>query len=532
MVATYATLAAYFLGPLAFFILVYRFNSHPLNKFPGPAVARFTDGYAAFHAAQRRLHLATYRDHLKYGPVVRQGPNRLVFNTVTALHDIYLSQRVTKSKVYLQSLLSTRRPSMFNALDRAEHSHKRRVVGQLITERSMRLFEPTMALQIDVFLRQLLASSQKDEVVNMTTRCQRLGADVVGLLAFGYELNTQTEDTNKIIPAAMKSTSYRISLYMAWPNISFVDLVIYWLGRKRISKFYRELRKMIGRRMSMPKDSAHDLYAVASGDVTPSGDKGLQDTDLWSEAAFFVMAGGMTVSTLMSAVFFYLTRHPDVYVRLATEIRTTFTSGRAITGGSQLSACKYLRAVIDETMRVAPPTTATPWREDDVYSATPPRSDGPWVVDGHVIPRGVAVGVSPYSVLHNEAYFPEPFAFRPERWLDAEDDKDGGFSKEARATMRRAFVPFALGDRACAGKAMAYLETSLTIAKTLWYFDFETAPTSAGRVGGGTPGSTDGRDRVDEYQLYDIFTADHDGPNVVLKPRARFMDELKLTSDA
>ncbi|KAI1073671.1 cytochrome P450 [Whalleya microplaca] len=341
---------------------------------------------------------------------------------------------------------------MFNALDRAEHSHKRRVVGQLITERSMRFFEPTMALQIDVFLRQLLTSSQKDEVVNTTTRCQRLAADVVGLLAFVYELNTQTEDTNKIIPAAMKSASYRISLYMAWPAISFVDPVVRWLGRKQLPKFHQALKKMIGRRMGMPKDSGHDLYAVASGDVTVSGHKGLQGTNLWSEVSFFVMAGGMTVSTLMSAVFFYLSRHPDVYARLAAEVRTTFTSGGAIASGQQLSSCRYLRGVIDETMRVAPQTTATPWREDDVYLAMPPRSHGPWVVDGHVIPRGVAVGVSPYSVLHNEAYFPEPFAFRPERWLDAGDDEDGGFDEEAQATMRRAFVPFALGDRACVAR--------------------------------------------------------------------------------
>lgn len=447
---------------------------------------------------------------------------------------------MTKSKVYLQSLLSTRTPSMFNALDRAVHSHKRRVVGQLITERSMRSFEPIMIPQIDLFLRQLLACSQKDEVVNMTTRCQRLGADVVGLLAFGYELNTQTEDTNTIIPAAMKASSYRISLYMAWPAISFIDPVVRWLGRKRIPKFYQALRKMIGRRMSMPKDATHDLYAVASGDVTPSGEKGLQGTDLWSEASFFVMAGGMTVSTLMSAVFFYLSRHPDVYARLAAEIRTTFTSGRAIASGPQLSSCGYLRAVIDETMRVAPPTTATPWREDDVYSATtPPRSDGPLVVDGHVIPRGTAVGVSLYSLLHNEAYFADPFAFRPERWLDADADADaeqgktdgGSGEEDPRATMmRRAFAPFALGDRACAGKAMAYLETSLTVAKTLWYFDLETAPGDAGRVGGGTPGSRGGRGRVDEYQLYDVFTADHDGPNVVLRPRAQFADELQLES--
>ncbi|KAI0017345.1 cytochrome P450 [Xylariomycetidae sp. FL0641] len=449
-VASFTSVVAYFIGPLALLIFLYSYSSHPLNKFPGPAVARVTDGYAGFHAARKRLHLATYQDHVKYGPVVRQGPDRLVFNTVTALHDIYLNQRVTKSKIYLQSLLSTPTPSMFNALDRAVHSHKRRVAN-----------------------------------------------------------------------------SYRINLYMTWPATRLLDPAVRWLGRKRSPKFFNVLRTMIGRRMSLSKDAAHDLYAVASGDVTPSGDTGLQATELWSEASFFVMAGGTTVATLMSAVFFCLSRHPAAYARLAAEVRAVFPSGRAIAGGPQLGACRYLRAVIDETMRVAPPTTATPWREDDIYSAAPPAAVAdaqPFVVDGHVVPRGTAVGVSLYSLMHNEAYFPEPFAFRPERWLD--DEKDGGFDEETRATMRRAFAPFALGDRGCAGKAMAYLETSLVIAKTLWYFDFETAPGPAGKVGGGTPGSTDGRHRPDEYQLYDIFTADHDGPNLVFKPRAGFVDEL------
>ncbi|KAI8632409.1 cytochrome P450 [Xylariaceae sp. FL1651] len=447
--ATYTSLATYFLGPLAFFIIVHRLTSHPLNKFPGPAVARVTDGYAGYHAARRQLHLATYRDHERYGPVVRQGPDRLVFNTLTALHDIYLNQRVTKSKIYLQSLLSTPTPSMFNALDRAVHSHKR---------------------------------------------------------------------------------SYRISLYMAWPTIRLIDPVFRWIGRKKSPKWY-VLRSMIGQRMSMPRDAAYDLYAVASGDITPSGDRGLQGTELWSEASFFVMAGGTTVATLMSAIFFYLSRHADVYTRLADEIRTTFSSGQAIKGGSQLSSCKYLRAVIDETMRVSPPTTATPWREEDIYSAAPAPSDGsPFLVDGHAIPRGTAVGVSLYSLMHNAAYFPEPFAFRPERWLDSDDGGcDGAFDGATRATMRRALAPFALGDRGCAGKAMAYLEASLVVAKTLWYFDFRTAEGPAGRVGGGTPGR-DWRDRVDEYQLYDIFTADHDGPNLAFRPRAGVKSELASES--
>lgn len=64
---------------------------------------------------------------------------------------------------------------------------------------------------------------------------------------------------------------------------------------------------------------------------------------------------------------------------------------------------------------------------------------------------------------------------------------------------------------------MAYLELSLSLAKTLWYYDFETAPGKLGRVGVGQEG---------EFHLYDIFTSTHDGPYLVFKPRDSFAEDF------
>lgn len=222
----------------------------------------------------------------------------------------------------------------------------------------------------------------------------------------------------------------------------------------------------------------------------------------------------------MTALMFYLSCYPDVYKRLASEVRTTFSSGAEICKGPKLKSCTYLRAVIDETLRIAPSSLGTLWRQQDL--SVPSSAEQPFVVDGHVIPRGVQVGINPYTLMHNAAYFPEPFVFKPERWLLPDD------SPELR-TMRRAFAPFALGDRGCAGKAMAYLELSLLVAKTLWYFDFVRASGEAGKLGGGGTASMKGqagRHREDEFQLFDVVTASHDGPLLRFKPREKFWQEL------
>lgn len=220
----------------------------------------------------------------------------------------------------------------------------------------------------------------------------------------------------------------------------------------------------------------------------------------------------------MSAVFFYLSRHPEIYRKLASEIRSTFSSGRDIRSGPQLTSCKYLRAVIDETLRMSPSSIGTLWRQQDL--ALPSEQGRLLVVDGHVVPRGTMVGVSLYSLLHNEKYFPEPYEFRPERHLVS-----AKMGSEAANAMR-AFAPFAIGSRSCGGRAVAYLEATLTVARTLWYFDFEKAAGKAGDLGAGGPGMGGGRTRAYEFQLYDVITADHKGPNLVFKPRGQDWKEL------
>lgn len=235
----------------------------------------------------------------------------------------------------------------------------------------------------------------------------------------------------------------------------------------------------------------------------------------------------------MSGIFFYLSRNPNAYARLASEIRTKFASGGEIRQGSKLSSCTYLRAVIDETMRMSPSTLAPAWREQERTSAA---AGEPFIVDGYVIPPGTQVAVSQFTVQHNEEYFPDPFDFRPERWLapesgDTQGSPETAEQRDARATMRRAFVPFSTGDRSCAGKSMAYLEMRLAIAKTLWYFDFERAPGEAGELGGGRPGQVDGRGRREEFQLYDSIAVDHKGPNLIFSSRGDGWKELDLNKN-
>ncbi|KAI1739764.1 cytochrome P450 [Xylaria scruposa] len=514
--------ALYFLASWAFLFFVHRLAFHPLRNYPGPFLAKLTYGYGGFYAFKGRHHVNTYKNFQKYGRVYRDAPNRLMFNSLNAaqgrLIDIYFNPHVTKGSAYGHSG-GPEKPNLFTVRDNAEHRRKRRVIGQVVSDRSLRSFNPMMSDQIDIFLKQLLCSSRQSEMVNMTVACNRLGIDVVGHLAFGCALKTQTEATNRFIPETMFSSIYMNNLYYTWPKLANISPVIRWIASKKIDLFRHAVEKMIAERTSKPANAIPDFYAVVTGDG------GLDRSELWGEALFFVLAGGSTVATAMCGALFHLSWHPDAYARLAAEIRSTFSSGRDIQPGPVLASCTYLRAVIDESIRMTPPSPSPLWRESEVLLS--PKSQ-PFVVDGHVIPPGTEVCIHLWAMMHDPEYFKDPFSFIPDRWLLPADEDASGNSKEqeSRATMRRAHVAFGLGDRSCAGKSMAYMETSITLARILWYFDFERATGEAGKLGCGRKGSKEKWDEPNQFQIYDVLGADHDGPNLVFQPRGKHWQEL------
>ncbi len=206
--------------------------------------------------------------------------------------------------------------------------------------------------------------------------------------------------------------------------------------------------------------------------------------------------GADTVATATTALFFYLSRNPAAYKRAANEVRSTFQTVNEIHMGPKLNSCKYLRACVDETMRMSPSVGSSLAREVQQGGA---------IVDSEYIPAGCDVGVPIYSIQHSAEYFSNPFSFSPERWILGERDT----TQESLSLASSAYVPFSSGPRGCIGKGMALTEMMLTMATVLWRLDFKIAE---GDSAGGSPDAEWGRHRPDEFQLKDHVTAARNGP--------------------
>lgn len=178
----------------------------------------------------------------------------------------------------------------------------------------MRTFEPVMSSQVGIFLHEILKSAQNGEVVDVTPRCQRLAADVICHLGFGYPLNTQTEETNRPLLKAFSQVTARISLYMNWPATSkLLDPLIKWLAHKPSEDFRKSIQTMVYARMALSNDAKHDLYKVAFSEAV-DGDDRLLESELWAEAVFFITAGAWPRATSFKSVMLTISRrrHHDL----------------------------------------------------------------------------------------------------------------------------------------------------------------------------------------------------------------------------
>jgi cytochrome P450 len=169
-----------------------------------------------------------------------------------------------------------------------------------------------------------------------------------------------------------------------------------------------------------------------------------------------VSAGSETTAILLSAWTYCVCTNPDVYERLVSEIRGSFTTTNEIKLDTIMDL-PYLGATVNEALRLFPPGSVNQQR------IVPP---GGATIDGFYVPGGLTVSVAPWAAGHSPLNFCEPDKFRPERWLSDCDEK---FSSDKL----HASQPFGLGPKGCLGKNLSYFESRLIISHLLWNFDME-----------------------------------------------------------
>ncbi len=179
----------------------------------------------------------------------------------------------------------------------------------------------------------------------------------------------------------------------------------------------------------------------------------LSDDELRDEVLTLFIAGHETTALTMSWMFFLLENQRPVVARMRDEVDRVL-GGRTPTF-EDLHELRYVRQVIDESMRLRPPAplVARDALADDELG------------NFHV-PAGMPIIQLIWAAHRHPDFWPDPLRFDPERFAPA----------ALKGRHVASFLPFSLGPRVCIGNAFSLLETTLLTAQLMQRFDFETLP--------------------------------------------------------
>ena len=200
------------------------------------------------------------------------------------------------------------------------------------------------------------------------------------------------------------------------------------------------LAEEIAERRADPRDDILSMLIAARFEDGESMDDG----ELRDQLMTLLLAGHETTATGLAWTFDLLLRHPGVLERLVAELD----------GDDE----RYLRAVVAESLRLRP-----------VVPLAGRRLSSELRVNGHVLPPGTDVTPAIWLAHTRADRYPEPFAFRPERFLES-----------APATY--AWIPFGGGVRRCIGAAFAEMEMRVALAEILRRRSLRPASAAAERV--------------------------------------------------
>jgi hypothetical protein len=291
----------------------------------------------------------------------------------------------------------------------------------------------------DVTAREI-ASWPRDSATALHPRFQRLTLEVILRAVFGLDEGDRLDALRTRLERQLAFGDKPISLVPPPPESRLRSLLENHGPFAPFARMQQEsdelLYELIEERRGDHEgreDILSTLLEARHEDGSPMSAEEIRD-----ELMTMLVAGHETTATTLAWCFEALSRHPHVVERLREEIEAG-------------DGDDYLTAVIHETMR----------RRPVLPNAEPRFVKKPFELGGRTYPPGVALIANVYLVHHDPEIYPQPYAFRPERFLE---EPPGTYT----------FIGFGGGRRRCLGASFAMVEMKIVIRALLESCEIES----------------------------------------------------------
>ncbi|EDV99440.1 probable cytochrome P450 6t1 [Drosophila grimshawi] len=319
--------------------------------------------------------------------------------------------------------------------------------------------------------RQLAASDTDGHTLELEVKqlSALFSTDIIASLAFGLDANCLRQPDAEFRRLCVEVNEPRPKRLLHLFTMFFFPRCSRQLRTHLYSEEYeRFMRQSMNWAMEQRAASGeqrHDLIDIfLQLQQTQPPDSVVHRRDFFvAQAAFLLLAGFDTSSSTITFGLYELAKQPAIQQRLRQELKEAIAQSDTVDqlGYETLSSLPYLRQVVDEVLRLYPPTAFL----DRCCNSKAGYDLSAWSCGLPMrLSPGTPVYISVLGLHRDEQYWPEPLKFDPER-----------FSPEQRVQHQpMTYLPFGAGPRGCLGTLLGLLEIKVGLFYILKNYRVET----------------------------------------------------------
>lgn len=329
-------------------------------------------------------------------------------------------------------------PTSVLVLDGRPHARQRRVLLPPLKGTRMRSYFAAM----QEATLETIRSWPRDRAVRMDASMQEITLRVIAQAVLGIAPGAELAEFERLVQAMLKPTRG------PWGLILFKTLPLRLLSKVPGMPYFRQLRNLdralhrliAERRRMTPDDRGENVLADLLGATHEDGTP-LDDAEIRDALVTLLTAGFETTALALAWTIERIVEHPQVLARIEEELARV--AGNSLPGSEQLAQLEYLDAVIREGLRTRM-----------IFTFVVRKTKAPFEAGGRWYPAGIHLCPNNYLVHTRPDLYPEPFEFRPERFLE-------------RSFSAYEWFPFGGGNRVCIGMALALYEMKVVLSTLL-----------------------------------------------------------------
>ncbi|KAF8249403.1 cytochrome P450 [Wilcoxina mikolae CBS 423.85] len=459
-----------FLGllPIAYYLIPYLTDSK-LRRFPAPFPGAYSDFWLFWQARKGKRYSAVHNLHKKHGKFVRVQPKHVSIADPAAIPIVYGHGTGFLKSDYYDAFVSIMR-GIFNTRDRAEHTRKRKTISSVFSTKNVLQFEPYIHHNLELLASQFNKLSAQPDLpggfhkLDILHWTNYLAFDIISDLTFGSPFGmlesgkdqaiVKDLNTGKITTAtAIQVLNRRGEVSGTLGCAPWAKKYAKWFPDKFFTQGIKAVEIVAGIAVARVSDrldrgqgaDREDLLKKLMNGRDENGNP-LCRKEIEAEALTMLIAGSDTTSNTLCSLMYWVLRTPGVLGKLQEELESALPGDWTVPNYASVKDLKYLRAVINETLRIHSTSSL------GLPRVVPPQGA---TVCGEFFVGGTVLSVPSYTIHHSDDIWGDAETFRPERWFELTD------------LQKKSFIPFSTGPRACVGQNVAELEM-VTIVATLF----------------------------------------------------------------